>query len=142
MTNFLTKPNQVLMAEAMATSYKLKVGDTLTLQYGPKKIIVTIAGLLHSTDDVTGASLQDLLMTDISTAQEVLGMVGRLSTIDLIIPDTPAGESLLKQITDSLPPSARIQLSTAKTSAVTQMTASFQLSLTALSLLAVVVGCS
>jgi putative ABC transport system permease protein len=140
LTNFLTKPNQVLISDALAAQYHRKTGDSLVLQYGPHTVTVTIAGLLRSNDDVSGQSLQGMLITDISTAQELLGMVGHLSEIDLIIPDGAPGETLLNTLRVDLPPGARIEVAAAKTQTITQLTASFQLSLTALSLLALVVG--
>ncbi|HVO42584.1 MAG TPA: ABC transporter permease, partial [Aggregatilineales bacterium] len=140
LSDLLTRPNLVLMSETLAAQYGRKPGDSLTLQYGPHKLTVTIAALLRSTDEVSGQSLQDLLITDISSAQELLGMVQRLTSIDLIIPDGPAGDAQLGAIQADLPPGARIEVAAAKADTVAQMTASFQLSLTALSLLALVVG--
>jgi len=97
-TAFLTQPNMVLMAEQLAAQYGLQEGDTLTMRYGPTRHTLTIAGLLRPSDDVTAQGLQDMLIADISTAQEVLNMLGRLTNIDLIIPETPDGEALLARL--------------------------------------------
>jgi putative ABC transport system permease protein len=140
MTAFLTRPNTVLIAESLAKAYNLKQGDTITLRYGPTRHTVTIVGLLRPTDDVTQQGLQDLLFADISTAQELLGMKGRLTNIDLIVPEGAAGDSLLSQIRAILPNGAALETATARSSAISQMTGAFNLSLTALSLLALVVG--
>lgn len=140
LTSFLVQPNTVLMAESLAQSYKLKEGDKITLRYGPKEYAVTIVGLLRPTDEITAQGLQGLLITDISTAQELLGMQGKLSSIDLIIPEGLAGEALLSKIQAILPKGAVLETATARSTAVAQMTGAFNLSLTALSLLALVVG--
>lgn len=137
---FLTQPNTVLMAEALAEQYGLREGSSITLRYGPKRHIVRIVGLLRPSDSVTAQGLQDLLIADVSTAQELLEMRGRLTTIDLIIPDGAAGEALLNQIRAALPESAILQPAAARGNAIGQMTQAFSLSLTALSLLALVVG--
>jgi putative ABC transport system permease protein len=139
-TTFLTQPNMVLMAEQLAAQYGLQEGDTLTLRYGPTRHKLTIAGLLRPSDEVTAQGLQDMLIADISTAQEVLNMLGRLTNIDLIIPETAAGEALLARIEAILPQGVTVQAAGARASAVGQITAAFNLSLTALSLLALVVG--
>ncbi|MCB0258057.1 MAG: ABC transporter permease, partial [Anaerolineae bacterium] len=81
-----------------------------------------------------------LLITDIASAQEILGRVGRLDHIDLIIGAGPAGTADLERISALLPPGDRIQPVAAKNGTVSQMTAAFSLNLTALSLLALVVG--
>src|SRR5450432_282173 len=136
----LTQPNTALMSEQLASQYHLKAGDGVTLRYGPTRYTVTLIGLLRGSDDVTNEGLQDLLITDVSTAQELLGMVGHLSAIDLIIPDGPIGDSMLAQIKSVLPDGVTIQTATARSTAISGMTDAFNLSLTALSLLALVVG--
>src|SRR5207247_1475277 len=135
-----TQPNMVLMAEPLAHTYNLKPGDHVTLRYGPTRHTVTIAALLRPTDSITQQGLQDLLITDISTAQELLGMVGKLTNIDLIVSEDTAGEAELAKIQAVLPQGAAIETATARSSAISQMTGAFSLSLTALSLLALVVG--
>ncbi len=137
---FMTQPNTALIAEQLAALYKLKQGDTITVRYGPTRRTVTIVGLLRPTDSVSQQGLQDLLITDISTAQELLGMTGHLTNIDLIVPDGAAGDALLAKIRAILPPGAVIEAAAARSSAIAQMTGAFNLSLTALSLLALVVG--
>src|SRR5207247_1809232 len=107
-TAFLTQPNTALIAEPLAALYKVKPGDHITVRYGPARHSVTIAGLLRPTDDVSEQGLQDLLITDISTAQELLGMTGKLSSIDLIVPEGAAGDALLATIQAILPPGAVI----------------------------------
>ncbi len=140
LTNFLVQPSTALISEPLAQSYNLKVGDTLTLRYGPARHTIMLVGLLRSSDAVTQQGLQDLLITDISTAQEILGKVGRITTIDLIVPEGAAGAALIDKITPLLPKGAEIQTAAAKGNAISQMTDAFNLSLTALSLLALVVG--
>lgn len=137
---FLTQPNSALMAEQLATQYGIKVGDTLTVRHGTARHTITVVGLLRPTDEVTSQGLQNLLIMDISAAQELLDMVGHLSAIDLIIPDNTEGEAQLGQIKVILPEGTTIQTATARSEAISGMTESFSLSLTALSLLALVVG--
>jgi putative ABC transport system permease protein len=137
---FIVRPNTVLISELIAAEKKLKVGDSLTLRYGAVRHTVQIVGLLRAADSVTQQGLLDLLITDVSTAQELLGRVGRLTKIDLIIPEGEAGTALLKRIQSVLPSSAAIIPATATGRAVAGMTDAFNLSLTALSLLALVVG--
>jgi len=139
-TSFFTRPNTVLIAEPLAQEHNLKVGDSLTVRYGATRERVTIVGLLRPNDEISSQGLQDLLIADISTAQELLNMQGRLSNIDLIIPDGAAGSALLDKIQSVLPTGAVVQPAAARGNAIGQMTRAFNLSLTALSLLALVVG--
>jgi putative ABC transport system permease protein len=140
LSELMVQPNTVLLSTEVAARYGLAAGDTLSVRHGANRINLTIAGLLEPADDLSRRALDGLLATDIATAQEVLGKVGRLDRIDLIVPPGVAGEAALARITAILPPGARIDPAAARTGAVNEMTAAFQLNLTALSLLALVVG--
>jgi putative ABC transport system permease protein len=129
-----------LLSTVVAGRFGLAVGDRLRVRYGADHFELTIAGLLAPSDDLSRRALDGLLAADIATAQEVLGKVGRIDRIDLIIPPGAEGEAALARIAAVLPPGARIDPTAARTGAVNEMTAAFQLNLTALSLLALVVG--
>jgi putative ABC transport system permease protein len=81
-----------------------------------------------------------VLFADIATAQEVFGLQGQLSRIDLIVPDGQQGEAMINVIKGLLPETATILPSKARSYAMAEMTAAFQTNLTALSLLALLVG--
>ncbi len=135
---FLTRPGALLISEDLAEDYDLSPGDTLEISSAGRPSAGFIAGLLHPEDGLARRALESIVLADIATAQEVLGQVGRLSHIDLIVPtDDP---STLNQIRALLPDDARIVAVSARTGAVEQMTAAFRTNLTALSLLALVVG--
>lgn len=140
LSELMVQPDTVLLSTEVAARYGLAVGDRLTVRYGADHFELTIAGLLAPSDDLSRRALDGLLAADIATAQEVLGKVGRIDRIDLIIPPGAEGEAALARIAAVLPPGARIDPTAARTGAVNEMTAAFQLNLTALSLLALVVG--
>ena len=72
------------------------------------------------------------MLTDIATAQSLSGTGGKLTQIDLILPEEfdPAS------FPPALPPGTLLVTSELRNSQVTEMTAAFQVNLTALSLLA------
>jgi len=140
LTPLMVQPNTVLLSTEVAGRYGLAVGDTLTIQARSQRQELTLIGLLAPSDDLSRRALAGLLITDIATAQELLDRVGRLDRIDLLIGSTVAGQTALQQIAAILPPGARIETSAARSGTVTEMTAAFTLNLTALSLLALVVG--
>ncbi len=140
LTDFLVQPNTVLLSTALAGRYGLAAGDTLTIRAGSTRAALTIAGLLEPSDDLSRRALDGLLIVDIATAQELLGRVGKLDRIDLILPGGAVGEAEAAAIAALLPPSARLEQSAARAGTVNEMTAAFSLNLTALSLLALVVG--
>ncbi len=136
----LVEPNTILLSAVVAERYGLSPGGTLEIRTGSDRVVLTIVGLLQPSDDLSRRALDGLLIADIATAQEVLGKVGRLDRIDLIIPEGSGAQPVLEQIDAILPPGARIARPEARTGTVEEMTAAFQLNLTALSLLALVVG--
>ncbi|RLT44428.1 MAG: ABC transporter permease, partial [Chloroflexi bacterium] len=136
----LVQPGTVLLSAETAARYGLRPGDSLRIQIGVAAHDLTIAGLLQPADDLSRRALDGLFIADIATAQEVLGKVGRLDRIDLIVPDGAAGATILASIRALLPPDARLISSAARDGTVAEMTAAFSLNLTALSLLALLVG--
>jgi putative ABC transport system permease protein len=135
LTAFLTEPNTVFLAEPLAAEFGLELGDTFGLTIAGRAVTVRLAGLLVPQDDAARRALSGLIFSDIATAQPLFSMAGRLSYIDVI-----ADEAGLATIQAILPPDARLEPTSAGSNAIQQMTAAFELNLTALSLLALVVG--
>ncbi len=133
---FIADPDTALISSGTASRYGLKPGDMITLQPPGGAVQVKIVGLLQTGDEASAQALDNLILTDIATAQEIIGTPGSISHIDLIL---PAGYDLSK-ITALLPSGASITTPSQASGALGQMTAAFQLNLQALSLLALVVG--
>jgi putative ABC transport system permease protein len=133
---FLAIPHTVILSQPLAAEYGVELGDTLALSIGGRAATVLVVGLLQPADEISRRSLRDLVFSDVSTAQELLGMGGRLSHIDLIA----SADSELAALRELLPPGVRLEPAQARSNAIQQMSAAFELNLTALSLLALVVG--
>ena len=137
---FMAEPNTVLIGANVSDEYQLAIGESLQIQVGSYHHKLRIVDVIASEDRRIRRSLKDLLVTDIATAQEVLAKIGKLDRIDLILPDAPLNSKVLERIKSVLPPGARIESPDARRGAVIEMTKAFRLNLTALSLLALVVG--
>jgi putative ABC transport system permease protein len=136
LTALLTEPNSLVVAADTAAAAGLALGDSVALDVTGRPATARIVGLLQPADDVSRRALEGVLFTDVSTAQELLGLTGRLSHVDLIA----EAESDLAAVEAVLPPGATLQTAAARQNAVQQMTAAFELNLAALSMLALVVG--
>jgi putative ABC transport system permease protein len=134
--SFLTEPNTVVIAQDVAEQYGVHLGDRLTIDVSGHKAQARLVGILNPDNTVTRRALSSLIFTDIASAQDMLSMGGHLSHIDLIAED----DADLERIAPILPMGVQIEPAAAKKNAVQQMTAAFRLNLTALSLLALVVG--
>jgi putative ABC transport system permease protein len=136
LTPFLTQANTVIVSAPLAAEYGLELGDALTLLVTGREIPARIVGLLDPSGETNQQALSSLIFTDIGNAQQILNQPGTLSHIDLIVED----EAALAALEATLPAGVTIEAATARSNAVQQMTAAFELNLTALSLLALVVG--
>ncbi len=134
--SLLIEPNTVLLSKSLGDRYGLAPGDELTLLTGSQPQTVRLVGLLQPGDSASQSALDGLILADISTAQEVLNKVSRLTTIDLILPEQANTQPIL----DMLPANAQLQPTTLRNQTLNQMTEAFELNLSALSLLALIVG--
>ena len=137
---FLTQPATGLIAARTARQLGLDIGDRLSVRVGTRHQAVTLVGLLDPPESRVASAVEHLLITDIATAQEILGLVGQLSRIDVLAPEGKTGQKLLATIRQLLPAGVEILSSRGRSQAIEQMTRAFQLNLTALSLLALIVG--
>lgn len=138
LTAFLTQPGAVLLSRDVADRYGLEIGAPLELTVGGYQRAAFVAGMVQPTDNLSRRALDGMLLADISTAQELTGRIGKLDRIDLLVPE--GGDALLARLQAILPETVTVQPVAARSGTIEQMTAAFRTNLTALSLLALVVG--
>ena len=137
---FLTRPGAVLLGTRTAGELGLAIGERFGLEVAGRRTDALLAGLLQPGGGIQPEALAELVVADLATAQETLGLGGRLSRIDLILPGGDAGRRAEERIAALLPPGVRLQPAAARSRAATQMTRAFRLNLTSLSLLALLCG--
>ena len=131
---FLTEPGTATLSERTAVGLGLAVGDAFTVVAGG----LEQAGRLLGTYDSDQAGLDNILFVDVATAQAWLGLAGRLSRIDVRIADGDA--AALARLEAALPDGVRVLTSASRTQATAAMSQAFMTNLTAMSLLALLVG--
>jgi putative ABC transport system permease protein len=136
----VTRPGAVLMSRTTARALGLTVGARLAVRAGGVRRELQVVGLLDPGDPASARALDGLLVTDISSAQDIFGAAGRLGRIDLIVTDDESGRALLDRVARTLPSGAELVAAGARAGTTAQMIRAFQWNLTALSLLALVVG--
>ncbi|HEU5086863.1 MAG TPA: FtsX-like permease family protein, partial [Roseiflexaceae bacterium] len=137
---FFTEPGAALLSAQTARAYGIAEGQRIRMRIGQRLVEAHVIGLVEPEDQQTGRALDGLMIVDISTAQEWFDRIGRLTRIDLVLPQGAAGDALRERIRASLPPDTQLVTPEARTNALAQMTGAFELNLTALSLLALIVG--
>jgi putative ABC transport system permease protein len=96
------------------------------------------ATLLATLPDDGNGSLNRLLVTDIATAQEWLGLAGWLSRIDVRIAN--GDDSAIATLKQALPEGTQLLSAAGRTRSTAEMSQAFMTNLTAMSLLALLVG--
>src|SRR6266850_3723434 len=129
-----------LIAVSTARELGIEIGRDLAIEVSGQPRTLTLVGLLQPADPASARALDGLLVTDIATAQETLGAVGRLTRIDLIVGDDAPGRALLARIGQALPAGTDLVTAGSQAGATARMILAFQWNLAALSLLALVVG--
>ncbi len=135
-SRFLVHPNGVMLSRDMAEKYHLRLGESFVLQVQGTPKAVMLVGLIAPADKITAERLQDLILADIATAQELFKMPDRLSHVDLIIHDSATAA----QIERDLPSGVRLEPAAAQNNTLKQMMTGFTVNLTAMSLIALLVG--
>jgi len=137
----LLYPGSVILADTTATRLGVKPGDPIAIQDSDEqlRLISTV-----KTSDQPG--FESIAMVDVATAQEVLNMRGKLSRIDLILPEsteqnagTDFNLSDIEAIESALPGVTIIDAAR-RNNSLTEMTSAFHTNLLAMSLLALLVG--
>ncbi len=134
----LTERNTVLLDASTATRLGLRTNDEATLLTGGRSIPVRVIGILAGSISGASHSPDNLLLADLATAQEALAMPGRINRIDVALADGDSGAK--SRLQSLLPPGVALLPATARTRSIKQMTGAFHTNLTALSLLALLVG--
>jgi putative ABC transport system permease protein len=155
-TALLTRPRAAILSADTAARLGVSPGGALAVRAGARRTSLTLVGVWTPRDPPERRAFDNVAIVDVATAQELLGSVGRLSRIDLIVPDLilPDGTSAdgasgdgssgaaaaLAWLQARLPPGLRVSPVAARVGALAQMTRAFDLNLRALSLLALLVG--
>jgi putative ABC transport system permease protein len=128
----LAQPNAVFMANETAARLGLRVPATVEMQTAQGIKQVQLVGTLPAAADV---GIDQVVLTDIATAQALLGRLGVVDSIDLVLTDDEAA-----QLQHWLPSNLTLVPQLHRYDALNQMTTAFSTNLLAMSLLALLVA--
>ena len=134
--SWFLEPGAIVMAGATARQLRVRVGQPLIVDIGGVRRPATLVGLIGGRQPGDA----NLMLTDIAQAQEWLGMIGRLTRIDVRMPRGPAGRAELAELRHELPPGAQVEQAAGQVHETLDMTSAFSTNLTAMSLLALLVS--
>jgi len=123
------------LGEQTAARLGLAMGSSLRVQVQDRVETLRVGGILHPGGSGSAGLLDGIVLVDVGTAQRLLGLGDRLSRIDLV-----ATAEEVARVEAVLPAGARVVRASEQSRTAEQLTDAFELNLTALSLLALVVG--
>ncbi|HVY63707.1 MAG TPA: FtsX-like permease family protein [Gammaproteobacteria bacterium] len=133
LVELMTEPGTVLLPSGLATELGAGPGTTLTLLIGGHEAPVRVLGVVGNLGRDVQA--EPPILADIATAQELLGRPGRITRIDLRLTDKEAAE-----LAATPPPGTILVPAGEQHAAFDELARAFRTNLTALGLLALVVG--
>jgi putative ABC transport system permease protein len=137
---WLADPSGIAVSDEFADSHHLKPGDKLTLIIDSRPRDFTILFLIPMRNAVAGASGVPIAAMDIGWAQEAFGMRGRLSSVQIRLDDPAQAEAVSARLSKLVPPDVTVEAPRQRSLQIEKMLGAFQLNLTAMSLVALLVG--
>ena len=135
----IADPQGLFLARGVADALGVGRGDFVDVE-AARRMRFRVRGVLKP-EGMAKSMDGRLLVMDIGVAQEVFERFGRLDRIDLILEDGSEIESIREKIQSFLPPGAIVERPARRGRDVEKMLTSFQLNLTVLSVIALLVGC-
>lgn len=135
----LTRPQSIVLSERFARRHGLQSGEALHLytSQGTQELIVR--GLLRPEGAAEALGGHFAIM-DIAAAQVLFNRLGRLDRIDVVPRQDFPLEAVQETLQKRLGPGVQVRRPQARNQAVEKMLRSFHVNLTALSLIALIVG--
>jgi putative ABC transport system permease protein len=133
--SLLTEPGAALMSTETATMLGLQTGQAFDVEAGGKRFRGSLLGQIGGDPSLL---LGELVVVDIAVAQQWLNMAGKLSRIDVRIPAAEPGRR--EVLENLLPAGTQLLDASSRTRSMTEMSTAFMTNLSAMSLLALLVG--
>ncbi|MFQ5647274.1 MAG: ABC transporter permease [bacterium] len=143
--NFALNPEAVILTERFADKYGYKVGSEIELVMSNAVRSLTVYGLMKM-EGPAKAMGGNVAVMDIAFAQEYFHRLGRLDRIDVVVkpdpgnPDYKPVAEVKKRLRKIFPANIEVVRPERKNSQVDKMIGSYQLNLSAMSLIALLVG--
>lgn len=135
---WLTEAGTAVVSADTAARLNWRTGESMSFQTGARHVELRLLNTFNPPNDLQNNAWHDIVLVDISTAQEVLEKLGTLSSIDI-----RAGEddvAVLERLSNVLPPNAHLLSISSQLESGLQLTYAFSINLRAMTLLAMLLG--
>lgn len=135
----LAVPGWIAVSPQLARERGWEIGSRLGASSGSRRLELEV-GALVDFSRVSPTAGSRLAVMDLSQAQHLLGLAGRLHQIDVRLREGQETGAVLARLADRLGPGVRVTTPTAREQETSGLLDAFRLNLTALSLISLVVG--
>jgi len=136
---FIADPQALSLSLPLLRRLGLNVGDSLRLRTGQGVETFRIGFEIDFSGDAPGAD-EHIAIMDIANLQHAFGHSGRLTRIDAMLRDGADPDSVIAELQSALPAGVVVQTPDRRGRQIEKMIGAFQLNLTALSLVSLMVG--
>ncbi len=137
--DLLTDPQAVILTRPFTVRHGLDVGDRVALVVGEGTVTLRVTGILG--DDGPARVLDgNFVLMDIAAAQWAVGRLGRVDRVDVRLADGVDVVRAEQEIAARVPAGTTVRRPASRGAEVERMLRAFQFNLTALSLIALLVG--
>ena len=137
---WLGDPHAVAITDEFARQHGLKVGDNLRLQINGREQRLTLRYLIRLTDTAAGRGNSRVAAMDIGWAQELLNKTGQLSSIQILLDQPKTAPDAAVELAKLVPADVTVAAPGQRSGQIERMLSSFELNLSALSLISLLVG--
>jgi putative ABC transport system permease protein len=134
---WLGKSGSIAVTREFARKVGIKTGDALDLQVNARTLQATVVALIDLSDTVGDSRVAAI---DLGWAQELLGQQGRLTSIQIQAAEPTKAAALAEKISVVVPADVRVAPPRQRSFQMQTMLGAFQLNLTAMSLVSLLVG--
>ncbi|MCA1611225.1 MAG: FtsX-like permease family protein [Acidobacteria bacterium] len=135
----LSGQNTVFVSETFARRHALRPGSPMRVVAGGVPRVLTVGGLLRFSG-IARAAGEDLVITDLTTAQRILGKSGRADRVDVVLRPGADRASARRTLASQLAPGLRIEAPDRSAASADRMVRAFRFNLNALGSLTLLVG--
>lgn len=132
----LFQPDSIIVPAPFAAERGLRIGSRVTMNVLGRRAELVVRGILEAEGPATAFN-GNIIVCDIATAQRNFGLTGKLSRIDLLVPEERETR-VLSRI--ALPAGARVERPSRRNERVEKMLRAFRVNLFALAGVALLVG--
>lgn len=134
----LFRPDSIVVPAPFAREHNLRLGGPVTVDFLGNRRTMIVRGILESRGPATAFN-GAIVVCDIATAQASFGLNGKLSRIDMLVPEASAGR-IVRELQRKLPAGVRVERPARRNERVEKMLRAFRVNLFALAGVALLVG--